>query len=344
MTIGTIIRTYRKEKHMTQKEMANRLGVTTPAVNKWENGNSYPDILLLAPIARLLEISTDTLLGYEENLTEQEINQIAQDVNEKIKNENYDTAFSFAMEKIKTYPNCETLIYNLAAILDAYLIFLPEEQQCKYKNSIHKLYHQLLNSNNADMVNAVLILLFSNALSNQQYEQAQKYLNRLPRQTPNPDQYQASLYEKQGDIEKAYALYEKLLLSNYFNLSWALLGLYRLAMKEHDLDRAEQLIEKHKELSRLLEMGPYQEVAPELDFFTAKKDVEGTLRVLETVIENIDNLDAFKNSVLYRHMDFSKNGTENLSFMLKKCFEDDSLTFLTEDKRYQELLAKLQKQ
>ena len=33
--------------------MANRLGVTTPAVNKWENGNSKPDIELLAPIARL---------------------------------------------------------------------------------------------------------------------------------------------------------------------------------------------------------------------------------------------------------------------------------------------------
>mgnify|MGYP002230178072 CR=1 FL=1 len=36
--------------------MTNRLGVTTPAVNKWENSNSKPDIELLAPIARLLDI------------------------------------------------------------------------------------------------------------------------------------------------------------------------------------------------------------------------------------------------------------------------------------------------
>ena len=42
--------------------MANRLGVTTPAVNKWENSNSKPDIELLAPIARLFDISLDTLL------------------------------------------------------------------------------------------------------------------------------------------------------------------------------------------------------------------------------------------------------------------------------------------
>ena len=69
MQIGKTIRKYRKEKGMTQEEMANRLGVTTPAVNKWENENSYPDITLLAPIARLLGISLDTLLSFQENLT-----------------------------------------------------------------------------------------------------------------------------------------------------------------------------------------------------------------------------------------------------------------------------------
>lgn len=40
MGIGEVIRKYRKEIGLTQEEMANRLGVTTPAVNKWENGVS----------------------------------------------------------------------------------------------------------------------------------------------------------------------------------------------------------------------------------------------------------------------------------------------------------------
>lgn len=38
MNIGCVIKKYRKELGITQEEMANRLGVTTPAVNKWENG------------------------------------------------------------------------------------------------------------------------------------------------------------------------------------------------------------------------------------------------------------------------------------------------------------------
>lgn len=44
MQLGQVIRKYRKIKNMTQEEMAVRLGVTAPAVNKWENGNSLPDI------------------------------------------------------------------------------------------------------------------------------------------------------------------------------------------------------------------------------------------------------------------------------------------------------------
>lgn len=73
MNIGQVIRKYRKEAGITQGEMAKRLGVSTPAVNKWENGNSNPDIELLAPIARLLHVSLDTLLSFvcaEKNVLE----------------------------------------------------------------------------------------------------------------------------------------------------------------------------------------------------------------------------------------------------------------------------------
>ena len=66
MQLGEVVKTYRKRRNMTQEEMACRLGVTAPAVNKWENGKSLPDITLLSPIARLLCISLDTLLSFHE--------------------------------------------------------------------------------------------------------------------------------------------------------------------------------------------------------------------------------------------------------------------------------------
>lgn len=340
MNIGTVIRTHRKDKQMTQEEMANRLGVTAPAVNKWENGNSLPDITLLAPIARLLGISTDTLLGYEESLTEQEIHQIVLEINDKAKTD-YAAAFSLAIDKIQTYPNCEDLIFNLASLLDGYRIILAEDASRQYEEQIRKWYHRLLESNRSSMVNAVLVSLFSNCISRQEYEQAQEYLNQLPRQEHNPDMYQAVLYAKSGKTLEAYQLYERLLGSGYSNVSWCLLGLYRMAMNESDLERAAWLLEKHKKLSHLLEMGPYEEFSPELELMAAKKDVEGTLRILEILVENIDNLDAFKHSELYRHMDFSETGTENLSFMIKQCFDGEDLDFLRNDERFQKLMEKL---
>ena len=54
MKINEIIRKQRLTKGLTQEQVANYLGVSAPAVNKWEKGTSYPDITLLPPLARLL--------------------------------------------------------------------------------------------------------------------------------------------------------------------------------------------------------------------------------------------------------------------------------------------------
>lgn len=65
MTFGQIIKQKRKEKDWTQEELAGMLRVSAQAVSRWETGDAMPDIMLLAPIANLLEVSTDTLLGVE---------------------------------------------------------------------------------------------------------------------------------------------------------------------------------------------------------------------------------------------------------------------------------------
>jgi len=63
MRIGGRISVCRQNKNMTQEELAYRLGITPQALSKWERGVSLPDISMLADLSRLLEISTDALLG-----------------------------------------------------------------------------------------------------------------------------------------------------------------------------------------------------------------------------------------------------------------------------------------
>lgn len=119
MDIGVVIKKYRKEAGMTQEEMANRLGVTTPAVNKWENSNSKPDIELLAPIARLLDISLDTLLSFHEKLSDTEIEEIIRKMDRMFSEEGYEKTYEWALRLIKEYPNCNMLIWQIAVMLDA---------------------------------------------------------------------------------------------------------------------------------------------------------------------------------------------------------------------------------
>lgn len=59
---GEFISMLRKEKYMTQKELAARLLVSDKAVSKWETGNSMPDITLLVPLAEVLEVTVTELL------------------------------------------------------------------------------------------------------------------------------------------------------------------------------------------------------------------------------------------------------------------------------------------
>lgn len=62
---GKLISEARKEKNLTQKELAKILNVTDKAISKWERGKSYPDISLLEPLSEVLNISVVELLKGE---------------------------------------------------------------------------------------------------------------------------------------------------------------------------------------------------------------------------------------------------------------------------------------
>ena len=84
MKINETIRSRRKQLGLTQEEVANRLGVTATAVYKWESASCYPDITLLPALARLLGVDLNTLLCFQEDLTDEEIAGFANEAVEKM--------------------------------------------------------------------------------------------------------------------------------------------------------------------------------------------------------------------------------------------------------------------
>lgn len=75
---GNRISALRKEKNLTQKELAEKLHVTDKAVSKWERGLNYPELSLLPIIANILETSISELLGVEQNISDNTIDVISE--------------------------------------------------------------------------------------------------------------------------------------------------------------------------------------------------------------------------------------------------------------------------
>ena len=62
---GQFIKAIRKEKNLTQREVAERLSISEKTVSKWETGNGLPEVSLMLPLCALLEISVNELLSGE---------------------------------------------------------------------------------------------------------------------------------------------------------------------------------------------------------------------------------------------------------------------------------------
>ena len=66
LKIGEQIKKLRREKDLTQEEVANHLGVSFQSVSKWERGEGYPDITMLPALSHYFQISVDELLGVDD--------------------------------------------------------------------------------------------------------------------------------------------------------------------------------------------------------------------------------------------------------------------------------------
>ena len=63
--IGEFIKQKKKEKNLTQEELANKLHITNKSISKWENGRCMPDVSLIEPLCKELDITINDLLNGE---------------------------------------------------------------------------------------------------------------------------------------------------------------------------------------------------------------------------------------------------------------------------------------
>lgn len=128
--INENIKKYRKQKGMSQEEMALRLNVVRQTVSKWETGLSVPDADILMRIAELLEVSVGQLLDIEKSSDEKEQSSLA----EELERLNQQLAEKNRKEKLALRANSKRgiiLLLSFAAMLAALAV--------KKRNNLHCL-------------------------------------------------------------------------------------------------------------------------------------------------------------------------------------------------------------
>ena len=82
LPISNVIRRMRRERDITQENLAEAVGVPYQSVSRWENGQAYPDMELIPKIAKYFEIYTDVLFGMDNESTSKKIDKHYQKIKE----------------------------------------------------------------------------------------------------------------------------------------------------------------------------------------------------------------------------------------------------------------------
>ena len=343
MLIGDVIRIYRKQVGITQEEMARRLGVTTPAVNKWENNNTQPDIALLAPIARLLGITTDTLLSFRDALSSEEITAYIKKLDEDLETREYAEVFAEVKKTLEEYPNCDQLLWQAAVILEARRNINQVPDKEKYDDIIYGWLERCLQSEDGNIRKEAAGSLFYAYLQKEEYDKAQSYISYLAVDSPERKRKEALIFSKTGKKEEAYRAYEELLFTNYQFISLVLNDLRTLYMKDEEHAMAWKLVDVQNQAARVFEMGRYYEVSTGLDVASWEKDVPKTAEIMQEILKALDHIGDFAQSRLYQHMTFKEidpGFAERLRKSLIEGMRDESYSYMRGNELWEEILEK----
>ena len=128
INLASVIAVKRKEKKITQDELANYLGVSKAAISKWETAQSYPDITLLPHIATYFDITIDELIGYEPQMESTEIKKLYHKLSHQFAKEPFDIVYERCNEIIKKYYSCFPLLLQMGILLLNYSMLAGEPE------------------------------------------------------------------------------------------------------------------------------------------------------------------------------------------------------------------------
>lgn len=226
-SIGNNIKSIRKQVGLTQEELALHIGVTPQAVSRWENGTGMPDISLVVPLAKTLNVSTDYLFGLEENKIDDDIYVNLKRQIEKIEKES-ETKSEAALASCqfmlkKVYESPDNYIYsvvyveqvaNLSRFVD--LENFAQDKWSEYRGLAIKYGSNAIRFTNAkewvERAHFALALIY---IHDRNYVYAREHIEQLPSVASN--RLQESILAQLEDFENGIDAMDETVTKNLQN-------------------------------------------------------------------------------------------------------------------------------
>lgn len=234
LNIGKCIIQKRKERKITQEQLADYIGVSKASVSKWESGLSYPDITLLPQLASYFDISVDELLGYSPQLAKEDIKKIYNKFSHEFAVKPFDEVRSQCNKLIKKYYSCFPFLLSMIQLLLNYSILAKNQrvkkeifQQCiLLSRRIKEESENISDIKDANNKEALAEMALGNS------EEVIRLLDNKLAPYSGDDVILINAYRMQGKTDQAKSVNQILLYNNVINTLTLLTNYLSLNMME----------------------------------------------------------------------------------------------------------------
>lgn len=325
--INEIIKEKRNALGYTQEQVANYLNVSIPAVSKWENGTSYPDITLLPILARLLQTDLNTLLAFKDDLSDYEVMMF---VNQLAKLKNFGEAYQKGIDKINEYPTCYNLILNVTLVLAGMSSLYNANKNDEYQQIFEQLYRRTLISDNQVIKNQAQSALISMYLNNNEFLKAEELINQLSEvNSIDKRKKLADLYQKQGRIFEASKILEEKILMYSNDILNNIMKLLQMALQEKKFEDAEILAYKYYHIAKNLDCWKYSWYLGYFELYSRTKNKIKLIKIISKMFKSLNIKWDINASPLYHHIK-----TKEVDNHFFEDIKDDLLNELKKDPEF----------
>ena len=251
----------RREKGITQDDLASYIGISKASVSKWETGQSYPDITFLPQLAAYFNISIDDLMGYEPQMSKEDIRKLYLKLSSDFAVKPFDEVIDACRDVSKKYFSCFPLLFQIgASVVNNSPLADDEEKRIAVLAEAKELFIRIKeHSEDAELIEQSIGM---EAVCAHMTGSPTEVINLLegfntPKVSPEP--LLAAAYQMTGKIEEA----KTVLQIGVYRYITALFGLFTPYLSLCS-DNAERFDEVYKRISGIAELFNIKELHPSL--------------------------------------------------------------------------------